>query len=81
MDEAGNELYEEFVWNNQSIKTKDLYFTPQGNLPTAVTGKDSAKIVFRAALNETQYLDKIYTLHGDKYDVHYDFALAGIKKA
>lgn len=74
-----NHFYETLaLQNNKEIRTDELYFTPIGNVPSNLTGKDSATLTLRAAIDANRYIEKIYTLKGNTYDVHYGFNIIGL---
>lgn len=76
-----NKLGFVFDYRNRAISSKDLFFTPlaQGD-SFSVAGTDSLKLVFRARIDSTRYLDQVYTFRGGKYDVDYDIVFAGVQK-
>lgn len=69
---------EEFNFQNRNISTADLYFQPVGNVPTSVSGKDSAKLTLRATIDATRFIEKTYTFKGDKYEVRYNYNMVGL---
>ncbi len=74
-----NRFVEEFVFQNRGIRTDDLYFTPVGQLPASVAGKDSAVITFQAKIDSSRIIEKIYVLKGGKYDLRYYFRMVGLQ--
>ncbi|MFN0204028.1 MAG: membrane protein insertase YidC [Bacteroidia bacterium] len=75
-NDASNEYFEEFVFQNRAIKTSDLYFTPVSAPATEV--KDSTTVVMRAAIAADKFIEKSYTFRQGKYDVKYNFRLVGL---
>jgi YidC/Oxa1 family membrane protein insertase len=57
-----------FTAGNTIVKTNDRYFTPSA-AALKVTGKDSSSITMRLSYSATQYIDYIYTLKGDGYQL------------
>ncbi|HPT03741.1 MAG TPA: membrane protein insertase YidC [Bacteroidales bacterium] len=82
-----------FFAENRSINTDQLYFQPywynkttSGNSLMSVKGSDSLKFAMRiyanagdTAFNRSQYLEFVYTLKGDKYDVGYTVNFVNLK--
>lgn len=74
-----NRFFEEFVFQNRGVRTDELYFTPVGTVPSSVSGKDSVMVTLRAKIDSARFIDKIYVLKGDKYDLRYYFRLSGLQ--
>ncbi len=61
-----------------TINTKDLYFTPSAkNL--VVAKSDSASITFRAAYGANQYLDYVYSIKGEGFNVGFNIVASGLQ--
>ncbi|WNJ18661.1 membrane protein insertase YidC [Pontibacter sp. G13] len=69
----------DFSYNNRAINNTMLAFSPSVKDLT-VTGSDSAKFVMRADIGGDRYIEQIYTLKGDRYDLGYEIRFHGIKK-
>ena len=69
---------ESFSFQNRNISTADLFFQPVGNVPTSVSGKDSAKLTLRASIDANRFIEKSYTFKGDKYDIRYNYNMVGL---
>ncbi|MEM6765251.1 MAG: membrane protein insertase YidC [Bacteroidota bacterium] len=71
-----------FTYQNRRrvINSADIFFSPVGaSLPQTISGADSATITFRAALSEDKYIDQIYTIYGDRYDLGYRISFHGFQ--
>lgn len=76
-----NKTYFNFgLQNGQLLNTQDLYFTPSGDTTMKVTGTNQSKVVFRAALDNNNYLEQSYSLQGNSYVVAMNFAVKGMKE-
>ncbi len=61
-----------------TINTKDLYFTSSAkNL--VVAKSDSASVTFRAAYGANQYLDYVYTIKGEGFNVGFNIVASGLQ--
>ena len=61
-----------------TINTKDLYFTPSAK-SLAVAKSDSASITFRATYGANQYLDYVYSIKGDGFNVGFNIVASGLQ--
>ena len=77
--------------DNRVVNTKDLVFVPyldgtpwnELNSTAACKGDDSAVVSFRAEINDSVnhgYLEFLYTVHGDNYEVDFDINFVGLGK-
>ncbi|HEY1008753.1 MAG TPA: membrane protein insertase YidC [Daejeonella sp.] len=62
----------------KNISTNDLYFTPSGS-SVSVSQGDSASLTMRLNYSEGQYIDYIYSLKGDSYNVGLTIATQGMQ--
>lgn len=67
----------EFNIPGKAIQTNNLFFTPQGG-NISVSGTDKQSLTMRLNYNENQYIDYVYTLAGDSYNVGLDIRTSGI---
>lgn len=67
-DEQGNKFGLIFNAAGSQIHTDDLYFTPSASNLTVSKG-DSATMSFRLAYGQNQYIEYIYSLKGDSYNL------------
>ncbi|MEO8148208.1 MAG: membrane protein insertase YidC [Bacteroidia bacterium] len=67
-----------FFAENKSIATDSLYFEPVGE-PFKVKGTDKKSFTMRLTAGAGKYLDYVYTLSGDKYDVKFDIHFTGLE--
>jgi len=61
-----------------AINLTALYFTTSDTGSTVLKDGDSARVTFRLALAENQYVEQTYTLRGSGYQVGYDLKLSGL---
>ncbi len=77
--------------DNRVVNTKDLVFVPyldgtpwsELNSTASCKGDDSAVVSFRAEINDSVnhgYLEFLYTLHGNNYEVDFDINFVGLKE-
>ena len=72
--------------DNRVVNTKDLSFTAyiagQEVLPETlvVEGDDSLTLSMRAEVDSVGYLEFLYTIHGDSYEVGFDINFVGLGK-
>lgn len=67
-----------FFSAGKNIITNDLYFeTDAGNLQVMAT--DSASVTFRLPYSDQQYIDYIYTLRGDDYELGFTIVTRGMQ--
>ena len=67
----------EFNIPGSSIYTNDRYFTAQGG-DAFVSGDGQESVVLRLNYSESQYIDYIYTIKGDSYNIGLDIKTVGI---
>ncbi len=78
LNEGHNQFGFLFKANNENINTSELNFVPSaGDL--VVTGESSNAISFRLNYSETQYLEYIYTLKGNDYNVGLEVKAVGLQ--
>lgn len=69
----------EFNIPGSSIYTNDRYFTAQGG-DAFVSGDGQESVVLRLNYSESQYIDYIYTIKGDSYNIGLDIKTVGINQ-
>ena len=72
----------DFTYQNRRrvINSADIFFSPSApNLPSTLAGSDSVDLIFRAAVSEDKYIDQVYTIYGDKYDIGYRIEFTGFQ--
>ncbi len=62
----------------KNISTNDLYFTPSGT-SLSVAKSDSGSLTMRLTYSEGKYIDYIYSLKGDSYNVGLTIATKGMQ--
>ncbi|WP_313190321.1 membrane protein insertase YidC [Sphingobacterium sp.] len=67
----------EFNIPGKAVKTNDLYFQAQG-ASFSVTGQDAKSLTMRLSYAADKYIDYIYTLKGNDYNVQFDIKTVGI---
>ncbi|WP_156305941.1 membrane protein insertase YidC [Sphingobacterium endophyticum] len=67
----------EFNIPGKAVKTNDLFFQAQGASFT-VAGQDSKSLTMRLSYAADKYIDYIYTLKGNDYNVQFDIKTVGI---
>lgn len=75
---AGNRFGLEFEAEGRNISTNDLYFTSSGDHLT-VKETDSASLTMRLTYAEGKYIDYVYSLKGDSYNVGLTIATKGLQ--
>jgi YidC/Oxa1 family membrane protein insertase len=83
-----------FFSNNRTINTNNLYFRPYykgmewtGDRPFKVTGTENLSFSMRlytdagnGIIDESRYIEYVYTLYGDKYMMDYKLNLVGMNQ-
>jgi len=83
-----------FFANNRTINTNILYFRPfykgmewDGNRPLKVSGSEKLSLSMRlytdagdGAIDESKYIEYVYTLYGDNYMMDYKLNLVGMNQ-
>ena len=77
-DGEDNKFGLEFNVPGKAIKTNDLYFQAQGSGFT-VQGKDAKSVTLRLNYSADKYIDYIYTLAGNDYNLKLDVNAVGMK--
>ena len=77
-NEVGNKFGLLFSTAGININTDDLYFTPQAE-SISVNKGDSASITFRLSYSQDKYIDYIYTLKDDSYNVGFTILTKGMQ--
>jgi YidC/Oxa1 family membrane protein insertase len=76
-DGSDNSFGYTFNAGNTVVRTAERFFTPNGG-NVKVSGKDSATVTMRLSYSPTQYVDYIYTLHGDGYKLGFTIKPVGM---
>ncbi|HEY1060923.1 MAG TPA: YidC/Oxa1 family insertase periplasmic-domain containing protein, partial [Daejeonella sp.] len=75
---AGNKFGLIFGSAGQNINTNDLYFVPSGK-SLSVAKSDSSSLTMRLTHSEGKYIDYIYSLKGESYNVGLTIATTGMQ--
>lgn len=67
----------EFNIPGKAVKTNDLFFQAQG-ASVCVAGQDAKSLTMRLSYAADKYIDYIYTLKGNDYNVQFDIKTVGI---
>lgn len=67
----------EFNIPGKAVQTNDLYFQPQGEGFT-VAGSDAKSVTLRLSYSPEQYIDYIYSLAGNDYNLKLDIRTVGL---
>ena len=67
----------EFNIPGKAVKTNDLFFQAQG-ASVSVAGQDAKSLTMRLSYAADKYIDYIYTLKGNDYNVQFDIKTVGI---
>jgi YidC/Oxa1 family membrane protein insertase len=62
----------------KNINTNDLYFTSSAP-EVRISGKNSGSVTMRLTYSEGKYIDYVYTLKGDSYQVGFTIATKGMQ--
>ena len=76
-DGDDNKFGLEFNIPGKAVKTNDLFFQAQGAGFT-VAGQDAKSLTMRLSYAPDKYIDYIYTLAGNNYNVQFDIKTVGI---
>jgi YidC/Oxa1 family membrane protein insertase len=77
-DEQTSSYFLRFMKDNRLVNTSELYFVPVSK-PREVSGDDSTTLVLRLATeNPAVYMDFIYGLKGNSYNVDFRVKLSGL---
>ena len=76
-DKTNSLSYQLSIENNQTVDTKDLFFTPVGDTFN-ITGDASKSFALRATAGDGKYLEQRFTLKGNSYILNYDVDLVGL---
>ncbi len=74
----GNRFGLEFETEGKNVNTNDLYFEPSGS-NLSVTRTDSATLTMRLNYAEGKYIDYIYSIKGDSYNVGLNITTKGMQ--
>ncbi|WP_069661218.1 membrane protein insertase YidC [Arcticibacter eurypsychrophilus] len=66
-----------FIAGNKEINTQDLYFVPSQKELT-VTKSDSSSVTMRLSYSSNQFIDYIYSIKGDSYNVGLTIVTTGL---
>lgn len=69
----------DFAFENKIISSGDLYFHSNSK-PVFVKGHDSASVIMRLSVNDSQYIEHIYTIFGNNYMLNSSIRLVGFNK-
>jgi YidC/Oxa1 family membrane protein insertase len=80
-EELNHDLTFEFINKNTSqvVNSGELYFTPSLDREIKVAGESTQTLVMEAKISEGRYLQQVYTIKGDKYDVGYEIKMVGMQ--
>jgi YidC/Oxa1 family membrane protein insertase len=67
-----------FFAENKPISTNTLYFKPKGK-SFAIKGNGSESFIMRLEAAPDKYIDYIYTLNGNTFDLKFDINLTGLQ--
>ena len=68
-----------FGYQNRSISTNDLYFTPSVDDKNLFTQGESVSLAMRLNTDKNKYIEYIYTLHKEEYMVDFKINLVGLE--
>ncbi|QNL48688.1 membrane protein insertase YidC [Olivibacter sp. SDN3] len=68
----------QFTTAGININTNDLYFLPENNSNITVAETDSASVTFRLNYAENRYIDYIYSIKGDSYQLGFTVVTKGM---
>lgn len=67
-----------FFSGNKSISTSDLYFVSK-DVSSIVNGENSKTITMRMQVSYGKYIEYVYTLKGNSYDLGYSIDIVGLE--
>ncbi|MDD2549828.1 MAG: membrane protein insertase YidC [Bacteroidales bacterium] len=72
----------QFWANNQSVETRNLFFTPNTSETEIITqeGSSSKSLTMRLAAGESSFIDYIYTIHPNSYLIDFDIQLVNMDR-
>src|SRR5690606_36492245 len=65
----------------KNISTNDLYFQSESPLSTTVLENDSASVTLRLLYSDNQYIDYVYSLKADSYELGFTIVTKGMQDA
>ncbi len=78
LDEASSSIDVAFGGQNRNLKLADFYFTPSVKSKT-VSGSDSITVTLRASLSANQYIEQVYSIKGQGYELGYSLSTKGLE--
>jgi YidC/Oxa1 family membrane protein insertase len=74
-----NQFFLNFAFNNRSIRTDELFFTPSMK-SLEVNGEETQILSLKAEISPEKYIEQVYTFTGNTYDVDYGINFVGIRE-
>ncbi len=68
-----------FGYGGTQINSNDLVFTPSITNDITVSGQETRSLSLKAALDDTRYLEQVYTFTGEGFDVGYNVNVKGME--
>jgi YidC/Oxa1 family membrane protein insertase len=68
-----------FGYQNRSISTNDLYFTPSVNVKNLYTQGESVSLSMKLNAADNKYIEYVYTMHKDEYMVDFRINMVGLE--
>ncbi len=68
-----------FFAQNRTISTRNLYFTPQAT-SFSVSGEENNSFTFRLSLDSKRYIEYVYALQGNSYQVGFTVNMVGMNE-
>lgn len=62
-----------------NVNTNDLYFLPQSKEPVIVSKTDSASVTLRLNYAENKYIDYVYSIKGESYQIGFTVLTKGLQ--